>query len=213
MSLPEPSSAYFFVLALSFFCIEDPFETFESHCPHDLGGPVNAEGQKEILFLLSDSAKKLQSFLTNQQNDGDEPLGPCPMNLYGTNAKDNNLQSNFREDAVVATNKGKSKNKGRNRNKHQRTSHNRSDGKKQSGKSSLKSRDARGSAANYSKKIDQKRGKPTSKQRAAQKTASGNGVNSGNSSGQSFSKQNEGVQNFGKKKGVGKSSLSDENKH
>jgi len=52
---------------LSFFCIEDPFETFESHCPHNLGNTVNPPGQKIITSLLSQGAKSLELILVGEK--------------------------------------------------------------------------------------------------------------------------------------------------
>jgi hypothetical protein len=49
--------------SLSFLCIEDPFETFVSHCPHDLAGPVSWKGQVEITALLAEGEKYARSVL------------------------------------------------------------------------------------------------------------------------------------------------------
>jgi len=53
--------------SLSFFCIEDPFETFESHCSHNLGNTVNLRGKELITDLLSKSVKNLESILVGKK--------------------------------------------------------------------------------------------------------------------------------------------------
>ena len=46
-----------------FFCIEDPFETFDSHCPHDLGIPVNEKQTMRIFYLLEQAEEHLRKAL------------------------------------------------------------------------------------------------------------------------------------------------------
>jgi hypothetical protein len=38
-----------------FYCIEDPFETFDSHCPHDLGTPAGEVGTKTLVRCLQEA--------------------------------------------------------------------------------------------------------------------------------------------------------------
>jgi hypothetical protein len=38
-----------------FICIEDPFETFDSHCPHDLGAPASDSGSKNLVYCLQEA--------------------------------------------------------------------------------------------------------------------------------------------------------------
>ena len=55
----------------AFFCIEDPFETFDSHMPHDLGIPVNEVQCPRILALLQNSEEHLRFLLLGSGNDDD----------------------------------------------------------------------------------------------------------------------------------------------
>jgi hypothetical protein len=55
-----------------FFCIEDPFETFDSHIQHDLCAPVNEPGMKRIMSSLHQSALYLRDLFTKK--DVDEPV-------------------------------------------------------------------------------------------------------------------------------------------
>ncbi|KAL7548878.1 hypothetical protein ACHAWF_012153 [Thalassiosira exigua] len=48
-------------------CLEDPFETCDSHCPHDLGCHVNEDGQKRINELLMLARKDLGMILQIQK--------------------------------------------------------------------------------------------------------------------------------------------------
>lgn len=57
----------------AFFCIEDPFETFDSHMPHDLGIPVNEVQCPRILSLLQSSEEHLRFLLLGSGNDDDVP--------------------------------------------------------------------------------------------------------------------------------------------
>ena len=47
--IPKPLSPK---CSLSFLCIEDPFETYDSHCPHELGSPATDRAQVEIMERL-----------------------------------------------------------------------------------------------------------------------------------------------------------------
>ena len=51
-----------------FFTIEDPFETFDSNCPHDLGMPVEKPNCHKILSCLEASEKHLREFLLQYDN-------------------------------------------------------------------------------------------------------------------------------------------------
>lgn len=66
---------------LSFFSIEDPFETYESHCPHDLAGPAGPRGQAEILHLLQDGEKFLKSVLQGEKEVGTGELWLGPQGI------------------------------------------------------------------------------------------------------------------------------------
>lgn len=64
-----------------FFCIEDPFETFDSHMPHDLGIPVNELQTKRIFLLIQSAEEHLRTHLLGQDDsDGEEfsSLWPWP---------------------------------------------------------------------------------------------------------------------------------------
>lgn len=50
------------------FVIEDPFETFDSHCPHDLGGHANEGGIRKILRCLDQAEKLLRGLLDRAVN-------------------------------------------------------------------------------------------------------------------------------------------------
>ena len=45
-------------------CIEDPFETHYSHCPHDLGTPMNEYGQEKVTKALTSAAVKMEHMFT-----------------------------------------------------------------------------------------------------------------------------------------------------
>ena len=47
-------------------CVEDPFETCDSHCPHDLGCHVKEDGQKRINKCLVQAKKMLASVLQKE---------------------------------------------------------------------------------------------------------------------------------------------------
>ena len=55
-----------------FFCIEDPFETVDSHMPHDLGIPVNEAQCPRILLVLRNSEEHLRFLLLGGCNDEDD---------------------------------------------------------------------------------------------------------------------------------------------
>mmetsp|Transcript_14205 Transcript_14205/g.21518 ORF Transcript_14205/g.21518 Transcript_14205/m.21518 type:complete len:353 (-) Transcript_14205:133-1191(-) len=47
------------------FCIEDPFETHYSYCPHDLGTPMNEYGQTRVTRALRDAADQMDRMFIN----------------------------------------------------------------------------------------------------------------------------------------------------
>ena len=59
-----------------FFCIEDPFETYESHCPHDLGTPANESGARHVLKYLREAEAHLRGVLLGKIPQ--ESLWPTP---------------------------------------------------------------------------------------------------------------------------------------
>jgi hypothetical protein len=48
---------------LSNLCIEDPFETYCSHCPHDLGRPANESGHEAISRVFVEAEEYLRGVL------------------------------------------------------------------------------------------------------------------------------------------------------
>lgn len=65
-AIPKPA---FRKCSLSFFCIEDPFETVDSHCPHDLGGPANVKGQREIMTCLAEAERQIRAVLMHGEGE------------------------------------------------------------------------------------------------------------------------------------------------
>lgn len=51
----------------TFFCIEDPFETFDSHCPHDLGTPANEGCANEMYKYLREGEAYLREILIGKK--------------------------------------------------------------------------------------------------------------------------------------------------
>lgn len=51
-------------------CVEDPFETWDSHCPHDLGSHVNEYGQQRILDCFRSGLHDLRSILEDNDRSG-----------------------------------------------------------------------------------------------------------------------------------------------
>jgi len=51
-------------------CIEDPFETFDSHCPHDLGSPCGEFGWNHIQNLMEKTEEGLAKFLCHNPKGG-----------------------------------------------------------------------------------------------------------------------------------------------
>lgn len=69
---------------LAFLCIEDPFETFNSHCPHDLGVPANEKGQEVIFNLIDENEAFLRRILFGKTCSVDGELWKNP---HGTRPK------------------------------------------------------------------------------------------------------------------------------
>mmetsp|Transcript_33457 Transcript_33457/g.36000 ORF Transcript_33457/g.36000 Transcript_33457/m.36000 type:complete len:783 (+) Transcript_33457:98-2446(+) len=60
-----------------FFSIEDPFETYDSYCPHDLGTPVNEYASEKIRECLYEAEDHLKNLLCFDKHI-DEGLWPEP---------------------------------------------------------------------------------------------------------------------------------------
>jgi hypothetical protein len=71
ISLPKTS----FRKRTLFFCIEDPFETFDSHCPHDLSAPVSENGVKDMMQFLRDGEEHLRNVFLGKTT---QETGPWP---------------------------------------------------------------------------------------------------------------------------------------
>jgi DNA polymerase sigma len=61
-----------------FFSIEDPFETYDSHCPHDLGTPANEYGSKKIMDCFRNAEDHLRNNLCSDKKPTDDRLWPKP---------------------------------------------------------------------------------------------------------------------------------------
>jgi len=68
-------------------CIEDPFETCNSHCPHDLGCHVKEDGQITITHRLRQATNELGA-LMQQQKSGDDNVSVLLSRLLGPVHKD-----------------------------------------------------------------------------------------------------------------------------
>eukprot|EP00980_Cylindrotheca_fusiformis_P002902 scaffold675_cov103-Cylindrotheca_fusiformis.AAC.13 len=69
-----------------FFSIEDPFETYDSHCPHDLGHPAMGKGVRYIFQCLRDAEDHVRDILLGTTKNPTS-LWPEPDNaaeLVGT---------------------------------------------------------------------------------------------------------------------------------
>jgi DNA polymerase sigma len=60
--------------------IEDPFETHDSYCPHDLGTPMHEIGQNKVMVALKEAAEKME----NMYVDCDE-IDDCIGSLQFSN--------------------------------------------------------------------------------------------------------------------------------
>ncbi|CAB9510744.1 Terminal uridylyltransferase 7 [Seminavis robusta] len=62
-----------------FFVIEDPFETFASHCPHDLGIPVHESQCRRILSIIAMTEEHLGKIVGNNGGVSEGPLWPAKV--------------------------------------------------------------------------------------------------------------------------------------
>ena len=53
-----------------FLSIEDPFETYDSHCPHDLGSPAAESGTRDMLECFHTSESQLRQILLGTRVTG-----------------------------------------------------------------------------------------------------------------------------------------------
>lgn len=63
--------------AALFYSIEDPFETYDSYCPHDLSSPAREIGCRDLLEYFKAAENHLRPILLGQSNSG--RLWPTPM--------------------------------------------------------------------------------------------------------------------------------------
>jgi len=93
-------------------CVEDPFETCDSHFPHDLGCHIKEDGQQKINRHLVLATKELEALL-RQQNVSDDAmsaflvefLGPIPQSNNGNVGKPSRYpQSKYQQSKVQSKN-------------------------------------------------------------------------------------------------------------
>jgi DNA polymerase sigma len=53
-----------------FYSIEDPFETYDSHCPHDLGKPASEFGARKIINCFRDSEEDFRLIMSGNKSAG-----------------------------------------------------------------------------------------------------------------------------------------------
>lgn len=76
-----------------FFCIEDPFETFDSHCPHDLGTPASESATRDILKFFREAEAHLRDVLCGKKND--KGLWPDPPFVEPQSPRDNSKHPRY----------------------------------------------------------------------------------------------------------------------
>ncbi|KAL9184310.1 hypothetical protein ACHAXT_002396 [Thalassiosira profunda] len=68
-------------------CIEDPFETFNSHCPHDLGIHVKEDGQRKINDHLLGAAMAMEALMQDEMAS-EEVVSEFLCKLLGQKGKE-----------------------------------------------------------------------------------------------------------------------------
>jgi hypothetical protein len=109
-----------------FFSIEDPFETYDSHCPHDLGTPASDDGARDIIYFLQDGEKHVREILLGNSKNPDR-LWPGPKlvqpEVSTTNSEKGDSKVEVSQSTDANTNQdtssGKTKNQQQNRKKTQ----------------------------------------------------------------------------------------------
>jgi len=79
----------------AFLSIEDPFETYDSHCPHDLGTPANAYGSTKIRNCLRDAEEHLRMVLCSTKTH-EGRLWPEPPFVEPEPSRNNARKSSFK---------------------------------------------------------------------------------------------------------------------
>jgi hypothetical protein len=67
---------------LVFYCIEDPFETFDSHCPHDLGTPAGEVGTKRLVQCVQKAEAYCRETLLAALAGDDAATRPAITSLW-----------------------------------------------------------------------------------------------------------------------------------
>lgn len=107
--------------------MEDPFETCNSHCPHDLGCHVKEDGQKKISEQIMRAAEQLSALMEEQTSDDNisiilcQLLGPMPKSNSGkvqrgaagsSQSKRHHLNTAHHQDTGNGTARGNNRNAG-----------------------------------------------------------------------------------------------------
>jgi DNA polymerase sigma len=96
-----------------FWCIEDPFETVDSHCPHDLGVPANNEfGARKIVECMEAAEVYLRRMLLEILSDKEKiamvtSFWPLPVASKETKTKTTSKPNGANDDASKTTGSGK----------------------------------------------------------------------------------------------------------
>jgi hypothetical protein len=77
-----------------FLSIEDPFETYDSHCPHDLGSPAAENGTRDLLEFLHNAESHLRQILLGKSDK--EKLWPDHAIVSDEPAEKANATPNFK---------------------------------------------------------------------------------------------------------------------
>ena len=101
-----------------FFCIEDPFETFDSHCPHDLGTPAGESAVRDIMTFLRGGEAHLRGVL-HGESKGDRMWPEPPFTEPEAVRKTKNPQFS-RFVPHMATNRGNNSNQAEEENRARR---------------------------------------------------------------------------------------------
>ena len=78
-----------------FLSIEDPFETYDSFCPHDLASSANAYGSTKIRKCLRDAEQHLRMVLCSEKAS-EEGLWPKPPFVEPEPTRNNAKKSGFK---------------------------------------------------------------------------------------------------------------------
>jgi hypothetical protein len=162
-----------------FFSIEDPFETFDSHTPHDLGTPAGEKGARDIIKFLHEAEMHLRKLLCGVMESF--TLWPAPPFLEpqpaGKNAKNpkftrfqQKLDDGRNTASPVNTRRGGGRQRGGKANKNQKATEGDGDGNAKGPASRRKGRRSaepgEDKVADISRESTQSPGQPTGQQYA-----------------------------------------------